>query len=243
MSHLQAFMYLSVHGAFRYGILAPFRHPQIDPPPPQPQYHLQGMEDHDQLPQRILPHAPGHLAASVSRNQIQRRRIAKPQQMATKVVVETLRTAERHHGDETDVQLCDTEQSLLNEFDVEEPMQSPTEVTGASANANTVWTEDSTTNTNLPQSQNKQAMEKKKHFQEEASKLTRPKPPAEKQPSQTAIKVTLKSNLIFCEYLAFYMVINLLFCLMLLQCGTCATGMVFLQDKLVNYLIKVLFSG
>lgn len=195
MTHLQAFMYVSVHGAFRYGIMAPFRHPHLDPPPPQPQHHLQGIEDCDQLPQRVPPHAQGHLAASATRNQIQRRRIDKPQQMATKVVVETLRTAERRGGDDTDAQLCDTEQSLSTESDSEELLQSPAELTGASATANTARTKDNATNSNAPQSQAKQVMVNKKQFKEEAGKLNRAsKPPAEEQPSQTGSQVTFIRN-------------------------------------------------
>lgn len=187
LTHLQAFMYIIVHGAFQYGITAPFRHLQLDPPPPQPQHHLQGIEDCDQLPQRVSPHA---LAASATRNQIQRRRIDKPQQMATKVNVETLRTAEQRSGDDTDAQLCDTEQSLSTDTDSEELLQSPAELTGAGANVNTAWTKNNATNSN-PQSQTKQMKMNKKQINEEAGKLNRAsKPPAEEHPSQTGIQVT-----------------------------------------------------
>lgn len=188
-------MYLSVHGAFRYGIMAPFRRPQLDPPPPQPQHHIQEIEDRDQLPQRVSPHVREHLAASATRNQIQRRRIDKPQQVASKVVVETLHTAERRNGDDTDAQLCDTEQSLSTESDSEELLQSPAELTGASANANTGRSENKATSSNSAQSQTEQMMVKKKQMKEEAAKLKGvSKPPAGEQPSQTDIQVTFIWN-------------------------------------------------
>lgn len=196
MPRLQVFIYVSVHGAFRYGIIAPFRHPQPDPPPPQPQHHLQGMEDRDQLPQPVSPHVRGRLAASPSGNHIQRRRIGKPQQMATKMAVETLRTAERREHGDADAQLGDTEQSLSNESDSEELLQQPpAELPGASANANRARTEDHATNSDTPHLQTKQVLVNQKQLKEEAGKLKRAaKPPAEEQPSQTGLQVTFIQN-------------------------------------------------
>lgn len=137
-------MYVSVNGAFRYGIMAPFYRPQPDPPPPQPQYHGQGIEDRYHLPQHISPRG-GHASASASRNQIQQRRTSRPHEKTAKVVVETLRTCKCHGDNETDAQLCDAELSLSAESDSEEPMRSPEEVTEVSAKANRARTQDDAT--------------------------------------------------------------------------------------------------
>lgn len=193
VTHLQAFMYLSVHGAFRYGITAPFQHPRLDPPPPQPQHHLQGIEDCDQVPHRVPPHLQGRLDGSATGNQVQRRRIDKPQLTANKVAVETLGTPECRDGDDTDAQLPDTEQSLSSESDSEALLKSPAERRGASASADTARTKDKAANSHVSQSQNKHLMENKE--KEEGGKLKRAsKPPAAEEPSQTGIQVTLIWN-------------------------------------------------
>lgn len=197
VTHLQAFMYLIVNGAFRYGITAPFHHPQPDPPPPQPrqpQYHLQEIQDSEQLTQHISPRG-GHLAASASRNQIQQRKTSRPQEKAAKVVVKTLRSS-----DDTDAQPCDAEPSLSAESDSEELLQSPEALTGASANANQTRTQDDANDSNAPQSQSKQVTVNKKASKNEASKVSRAnKPPAGERPSQTHIKVmffSVKSDIL-----------------------------------------------
>lgn len=227
LTPVQVFMYVSVHGAFRYGITAPFHHPQLDPPPPppppQPQHRLQGREDQDQLPQGVLPRVQGHLAASATKNQVRQRRTNKDQQMASMELVETLRSAEHHKHEDADAQLGDAEQSL-SESDSEELLQPPAELTGAGAKANTAWNEDTATNSDTHHLQAIQVIVNKKQLKKEAGNLKRaPKPPAEEQPSQRGTQVTFnsKSNLILSEYLTFSIVINLLFCLLLLQCGTC----------------------
>ncbi|XP_011613236.2 chloride channel CLIC-like protein 1 isoform X1 [Takifugu rubripes] len=180
-----AFMYLSVNGAFRYGIMAPFHRPQPDPPPPQlrqPQYHLQEIQDNEQLTRHISPRG-GHLAASASRNQIQQRR-TRPQEKAAKMVVRTLRS-----GDDTNAQRRDAELSLSAESDSEELLQSPEALTGASANANQTRTQDDATDSNAPQSQTKQATVNKKASKDKAGKVSRAnKPPAGEQPSQAHIQ-------------------------------------------------------
>lgn len=226
-------MYVSVHGAFRYGITAPFHRPQLDPPPPQPQHRLQGREDQDQLPQQVSPRVQGRLAARATKNQVRQRRTNEDQQMASMELVETLRTAEHHEHEDADAQLGDAEQSLSNESDSEELLQPPAELTGAGANANTARTEDTAANSDAPHLQAKQVMVNKQQLKKEAGNLKRaPKPPAEEQPSQTGTQVTFnsKSNLTFSEYLTFSTVINLLFCLLLLQCGTYVTGMIFTRQ-------------
>lgn len=180
-------MYLSVNGAFRYGIMAPFYRPQPDPPPSQlrqPQHHIQEIQDSEQLTPRISP-VGRHLAASASRNQSQQRRTSRPQEKAAKVVVRTLRS-----GDDTAAQLCDAEPSLSAESDSEEPLQSPEALTGANANANQTRTQDDANDSNAPQSRTKQVTVDKKASQNEASKVSRAnKPPAGEQPSQTHIQV------------------------------------------------------
>lgn len=201
LTPLQVFMYVSVHGAFRYGITAPFHHPQLDPPPPRPQQRLQGKEDQDQLPQRVSPSAQGYLAARATNNQVRKRRTNEDQQMASMERVETLRTAERHEHEDADAQLGDAEQSLSNESDL----------TGAGANANTARTEDTAANSDAHHFQAYQVIVSKQQLKKEAANLKRaPKPPAEEQPSQTGTQVTFnsKSNLIFSEYLTFSIVIN-----------------------------------
>lgn len=196
---LQAFMYLTVYGAFRYGIMAPFQRPHPDPPPPQlqqPQYHLQEIQDSEQLTRNIAARG-GHLAASASRNQIQQRRTSRPQEKAAKVVVRTLRS-----GDDTNAQLCNAEPSLSAESDSEEPLQSPEALTGASAhaNANQTRTQDDANDSNAPQSQTKQVTVNKKASKNKAGKVSRAnKPPAGEQPSQTHIQVmpfSVKSDIL-----------------------------------------------
>lgn len=193
MTHLQVFIYVSVHGVFRYGITALFRHPQPDPPPPRLQHHLQGIEDCEQLPQRVSPPAQGLLAASTTRNQVRRRRTHKPQQTATEVNVETLRTAEHHDADDADAQLGDTQQSLSSdsESDSEELLPSPAELTGASANANTAQSKSKSSDPQGPQPLAEQVVGNRKQLTEEASKLKKAsKLPAEEQPALTGIQVT-----------------------------------------------------
>lgn len=227
-------MYVSVHGAFRYGITAPFHHSQLDPPPPQPQHRLQGREDQDQLQQRALPRAQGYLADRATKNQVRQRRTNEDQRMASMERVVTLRTAEHHEHEDADAQLGDAEQSLNeSESDSEELLQPPAELTGAGAHANAARTEDTAANSDAHHLQAKQTMAKKQQLKKEAGDLKRaPKPPAEEQPAQTGTQVTFnsKSNLIFSEYLTFSIVINLLFCFLLLQCGTYATGMIFTRQ-------------
>lgn len=233
LTPLQVFMYVSVHGAFRYGITAPFHHPQLDPPPPRPQQHLQGREDQDQLPQRLAPSAQGYLAARATNNQVRKRRTNEDQQMDSMERVETLRTAERHEHEDADAQLGDAEQSPSDKSDSKELLRPPAELTGAGANANRARTEDNAANSDAHHLQAYQVIVSKQQLKKEAGNLKRaPKPPAEEQPSQTGTQVTFnsKSNLIFSEYLTFSIVINLLFCLLLLQCGTYATGMGFTRQ-------------
>lgn len=175
-------MYVSVNGAFRYGITAPFHRPQSDPPPSQPQYNVQGIEDCYHLPQHISPHG-GHVGASASRNQIQQRRTSRPHERTAKVVVETLRTCECRRNDESDAQPCDAELSLSAESDSEEPMRSPEEVTEAGAKANRARTQDAAAESDSPQSRIKHVKVNKP--KDEAGKVNRAsKPPAEEQPSK-----------------------------------------------------------
>lgn len=170
-------MYLIVHGAFRYGVRAPFRDPQPDPPPPaRPQRYRQQIEDYDEAPRQVP--AQRYLEAGSSRNQIQQRRGSGLQKKAARLAVETMRTAERRG--ETDDRLRQDEQGLSAESESEEPSQSPDEPTGpneAGAEAE-------------PQPQRKQARANKKPSNNEAGWLNKaPKPPAEKQPSQTDTQV------------------------------------------------------
>lgn len=208
-------MYVSVHGAFRYGITAPFRHPQLDPPPPQPQQRLRGTEDRDQLPQPLSPRAQGCRAARATKNPVRRRRTNEDQQMSSMDRVVTLRTAEHHEHGDAGAQLGDAERSLSSESDSEELQPPPAALTGAGANANTARTEDTAADPDARPFQAFQVTLSEKQLKKEAGNLKRaPKPPAEEQPPQTGTQVTFhsKSNLIFAECLTSSIVINLLCC-------------------------------
>lgn len=133
-----------MHAAFQYGIMAPFRRPQRDPPPPQlqqPQRQLQGIEDVDQLalaggdaPQ----HGQRHLAPGgrLRRNRVNQRRPDRPREGAAKVVVQTLHTAERPISeDEMDAQIRETEENLSAQSDSENQTETQEELIGVSASS------------------------------------------------------------------------------------------------------------
>ncbi|XP_044218427.1 chloride channel CLIC-like protein 1 isoform X2 [Thunnus albacares] len=103
-------MYGSVQAAFRYGIAAPLRRRRRrDPPPPglnQPQPPVLRIEDRDHLaggdaPQQALRHRAND--DRLQRNDIRQRQPNRVREEPAKIVVETLRTADRPYSeDETD---------------------------------------------------------------------------------------------------------------------------------------------
>lgn len=114
-------MYVSVHGAFQHGIMAPFRRPRRDPPPPQlqhPQHHHLGIEDCNHSAGRDAQHAQRDPAWSGT--QVHRRRTSRPREDAAKVAVETLRTAARHSEDETHNRSHEAEENPSAESDLEQ---------------------------------------------------------------------------------------------------------------------------
>ncbi|XP_035509077.1 chloride channel CLIC-like protein 1 isoform X2 [Morone saxatilis] len=134
-------MYGGVQAAFQHGITAPFRRYRRDPPPPpplqQPQRHLQGIEDYDDLaggdaPQRAL--RPRADDGRLHRNQVHRRRPNRPREEPAKVVVETLHTAEPPYSeDEPDAQLREEEQDLYTASDSDNQQETQEELAGATA--------------------------------------------------------------------------------------------------------------
>ncbi|KAM8745454.1 chloride channel CLIC-like protein 1 [Acanthopagrus schlegelii] len=120
MLMLVVFMYGSVQAVFQYGIMAPFRRPQRDPPPPQLQQpNLQAIEDCNQLEAGDAPQQlprPRVIGDRLNRNRVRQRRPNRPREQPAKVVVETLHTAEApYSADETDAQQFEAEQNLSAE--------------------------------------------------------------------------------------------------------------------------------
>lgn len=187
MWRLQVFMYLTLQGIFQYGIMAPFRRPQLDPPPPQRQqlqHHLHGIEE---APRQASPHVRGLPAAEASGTQIQRRRSSRSQEKAARTVaVETLRTSERRCDDETDAR-----RNPPDENDSDESPQSPEEPQVATVKASGARTQDNCTGSKAPRSLTEQKKANKEGAKDEAAKPKRaPKPAAEEQPPQTASQVS-----------------------------------------------------
>lgn len=151
-------MYGSVQAAFQYGITAPLRRRRRrDPDPPeliQPQPPLRRIEDRDHpaggdAPQQALRHRAND--GRLQRNEFRQRRPNRAREEPAKIVVETLRTADRPYSeDETDGERREgspeseqTEQSLSaiesdpqTESDSENQQDTQEELAGAGAKAN-----------------------------------------------------------------------------------------------------------
>lgn len=182
-------MYVSVHGAFQHGIMAPFRRPRRDPPPPQlqhPQHHHLGIEDCNHSAGRDAQRAQRDPASSGT--QVHRRRTSRPREDAAKVAVETLRTAARHSEDETHNWSSEAEENLSAESDLEEQQETQEEQPEASvkrAQSKTKPAEsDSTKSRTKP-------LNVKKYSKGELGKgVSASKSPAEGQPAQTNVQVS-----------------------------------------------------
>ncbi|XP_075878858.1 chloride channel CLIC-like protein 1 isoform X2 [Nelusetta ayraudi] len=131
-------VYTSVHGAFQYGVLAPFRRPPRDPPPPQlqqPPRQFHEIEEGDHLAGGDGPQCgPRHQAADRQqhKNRVYRRRPNAQREAAAPFVVETLRRADRPYtDDEMDSVRPDTEQNLSGISDPENQEETLEEPAGA----------------------------------------------------------------------------------------------------------------
>lgn len=195
-------MYGSVQASFRYGITAPFRRPQRDPPPPQlenPQPHIQEIEDGDHLAGGDAPqHAQRHRVndGRLQRNQVHQRRPNRLREEPAKVVVETQRTAGPPYSeDEMDAVLREAEQNPSAESDSENLQETPEDLEGESASsvaANTTQTQTKPTESDSSSSKTKPLKENEKLSQDKLSRDSgAPKPqPAGRRPLQTDVQVS-----------------------------------------------------
>lgn len=192
----QVFTYVGVQASFQYGIMAPFRGPQRDPPPPQlqqPQHHLQAIEDCDHLAGGEAPQrAQRHLAAGgrLQRNQAHQRRPNRTREEAAKVVVETLHTAERPYTEDE----MDAQHNLSAESDSENQQEMQEELAGASASsvcANWAQSKTKPTESVSCQSETKPQKVNENLPKDEPSRDSgASKSPAEGRPSQTDVQVS-----------------------------------------------------
>ncbi|XP_051232353.1 chloride channel CLIC-like protein 1 isoform X2 [Dicentrarchus labrax] len=185
-------MYGGVQAAFQHGITAPFRRRRRDPPPPpqlqQPQRHLQGIEDYDDLaggdaPQRALRHRADD--GRLHRNQVHRRRPNRPREEPAKVVVETLHTAEPPYSeDEPDAQLREEEQDLYTESESDNQQETQEELTGATASL--VAADTAQSKTEPTESENK-SMDVKENISKDDGAASKSQP-ARRRSSQTDVQ-------------------------------------------------------
>ncbi|XP_035863429.1 chloride channel CLIC-like protein 1 isoform X1 [Sander lucioperca] len=194
-------VYGSVQASFRYGITAPFRRPQRDPPPPQlenPQPHIQEIEDGDHLAGGDAPqHAQRHRVndGRLQRNQVHQRRPNRLREEPAKVVVETQRTAGPPYSeDEMDAVLREAEQNPSAESDSENLQETPEDLEGESASsvaANTTQTQTKPTESDSSSSKTKPLKENEKLSQDKLSRDSgAPKPqPAGRRPLQTDVQL------------------------------------------------------
>lgn len=179
--------------------MAPFRRPQRDPPPPQllqQQRDLQAVEDYDHLAGGDSEPPPKHPAARgrLHGNQVHQRRANRPREEAAKLVVETLRTAERPGSeDELDTQPQEAGQTLSADPDSEEQQETQEELTGVSGITNKAQSKAKSAQSDSFQSETKPPQKVRENLSKH--ELGREsKSPAEEQPSQTASQVSSFSN-------------------------------------------------
>ncbi|XP_073332483.1 chloride channel CLIC-like protein 1 [Pagrus major] len=179
-------MYGGVQAVFQHGIMAPFRRPQRDPPPPQLQPpNLQAIEDFNHLAAGDAPQQsprPRVIADRLYRNQVRQRRPKKPREQQAKVVVETLHTAEApYSGDETDARQREAEQNLSAES---------AEASASSVDANSAQSQTKPPASDSSPSETKPPKEKENLSKDELSRdcAESKSQPAERQPSQTDVQ-------------------------------------------------------
>lgn len=169
-------VYTSVHGAFQYGVLAPFRRPPRDPPPPQlqqPPRQFHEIEDNDHL---AGGDGFGHQAAGRQqhKNRVYRRRPNAQREAAAPFVVETLRRADRPYtDDEMDSVRPDTEQNLSGVSDPENQEETLEEPAGARVQdtpAPTAQTNTKAAKSDSDHSESKQQKVKKSPAKDERSR-------------------------------------------------------------------------
>lgn len=179
--------------------MAPFRRPQRDPAPhrlPQQQLDHHSAEDSDHFAGGDSEPLPMHpaIGGRLQRNQVHQRRTNRPREKAAKLVVETLRTAERPLSeDEFDGQPQEVEQPPFADPDSEEQEETHEELTGMSGITNKAQSKAKPTQSNSSRSE----MKPPRKVHENLSKHelgSESKSPAEKQPSQTAPQVSSFSN-------------------------------------------------
>ncbi|XP_068599656.1 chloride channel CLIC-like protein 1 [Brachionichthys hirsutus] len=134
------FMYGGVQAVFQYGIMAPFRRPQRDPPPPRlQQHHLEEIEGRHypaggDAPQNSLRHRAN--GGTLHRNNVHQRRPDAPRAEPAEALVETLHTAERPcNEDESHARQNEEEQNLSAESDPENQPKTQEELVGADASS------------------------------------------------------------------------------------------------------------
>lgn len=199
----QVFTYASVQATFQYGIMAPFRRPRRDPPPPQlqqEQRQLQGIEDFDHLALAggdELQYGQRHQAngGRLQKNRVRQRRPNRPREEAAKVVVETLHNAECPISeDETDAQILETEQNISSQSDSENRTDTQEELAGAGASSvasNRAQSECDPTDSNSCQSKIKRLKENENLSKDKHGRRIRAsKSAAEGKPSQTVVQVS-----------------------------------------------------
>lgn len=197
----QVFTYASVQAAFQHGIMAPFRRPRRDPPPPQlqqEQRQLQGIENHlalaggDELQYGQRHQANG---GRLQNNRVRQRRPDRPREEAAKVVVETLHNAECPISeDETDAQILETEQNVSSQSDSENQTDTQEELAGAgtsSVASNRAQSECDPTDSNSCQLKIRRLKENENLSKDKHRRRIRAsKSPAEGKPSQTVVQVS-----------------------------------------------------
>lgn len=201
---LQILTYVSVQSAFQHGIMAPFRRPHRDPPPPQlpqPERHME-IEVRDRLAGGDAPHheqrrqpADGQL----HRNRVYKRRTNKPREMAAELFVETLRRADRPYSeDETDSVQHDERQDLSRFSDTEH--QEDTQEEQAEARVHNTSADGAQSNTKPAPSDSHHSETKPLKVDKNSSKdeLSRtgdaPESPAEGRPSRVDVEVSYSQN-------------------------------------------------
>ncbi|XP_030290129.1 chloride channel CLIC-like protein 1 [Sparus aurata] len=185
MLMLVVFMYGGVQAAFQYGIMAPFRRPQRDPPPPQLQQpNLQAIEDCNHLEAGDAPQQlprPRAIGDRLNRNRVRQRRPNRPREQPAKVVVETLHTAEApYSADETDAQQLEAEQNLSESA----------EANASSVDANTAQSQTKPTESDPSQPETKLPKEKETLSKDDSSRdcAEHQSQQAERQPSKTDVQ-------------------------------------------------------
>lgn len=198
---LQILVYTSVHGAFQYGVLAPFRRPPRDPPAPQlqqPPRQVHEIEDGDHLAGGDGPQCgPRHEAADRQqhKNRVYRRRPNAQREAAAPFVVETLRRADRPYtDDEMDSVRPDTEQNLSGVSDPENQEETLEEPAGACVQhtpAPTAQTNTKAAKSDSDPSESKQQKVKKSPAKDERSRAGDTlQPLAEGQSAQADVQVS-----------------------------------------------------